>query len=286
MARKEQERIETVSEPLSSSTLNMLGVSSSDGLAPRRLFTARRGILVNYVDPFDDGLVRKPFSIRPKAFFAMATANRPMHPVARVSAFAEWIHSLYAAPSTAETLKRGRQAERKIFRKRAEMLRSETLWTNASEDWELEHNGLHIDAANCQKIMYSEIPKLRVGGVPLRANPDLIYRNCATSEVIVVELKFTRRPIPNNLWPDIWAQLWAYSKIPNIASAPAIWVVGEIWGERWQWEERRHCSYQLMAPAPRFEGIYLRALARRDPTKPSFDAFFQRLFDIYAGRSE
>jgi hypothetical protein len=59
--------------------------------------------------------------------------------------------------------------------------------------------------------------------------PDLVYRNRTTGELVIVERKASDKPIPVNGWPNLRAQLWAYSHIDNFKSAPTISLIGEVW---------------------------------------------------------
>ena len=74
----------------------------------------------------------------------------------------------------------------------------------------------------------------------------------------------------------MWAQLWAYSKIPMFADAPRLSVVGEIWGQNVaNWSKP-----DLRSP------VYLRSSVKRDPKDVLFDRFFRGLFNVYSGSSD
>ena len=141
--------------------------------------------------------------------------------------------------------------------------------------WYLIHNGLHIDENN---IKYFQVPNLCVAGEPLRASPDLIYVNKKTSEVIIVEIKYSQLQITKNLWPNVWAQLWCYSHIAVTANAPKVTVVGEVWGKIWSSGRGRGRN---RTPGERL--ICLRASVRRNPRASAYDQFFRALFKIYSG---
>jgi len=53
-----------------------------------------------------------------------------------------------------------------------------------------------------------------------------------------VEIKNTWIHVPNNLWSNIWPQLWVYAQIPQVVEAPKVTVVSEVRGERLLWKER------------------------------------------------
>ena len=115
----------------------------------------------------------------------------------------------------------------------------------------------------------------------LRASPDLIYINDKSSEIIIVEIKYSRLLITRNLWPNIWAQLWCYSQIPMVDEAQTVTVIGEVWGELEGTgplpEGRRRGYADGQSP------LCLRASVRRDPRSPAYDNFFRQLFKIYCG---
>lgn len=113
-----------------------------------------------------------------------------------------------------------------------------------------------------------------------RASPDLMYSSHDASELLIVETKFSRQPIPRNLWPNVWAQLWCYAQLETASQAKRLTVIGEVWGEAWSSGYGRGRN--------RVEGskvLFLRALVRRNPRTPAYDRFFRRLFEIYAGHS-
>jgi hypothetical protein len=86
-------------------------------------------------------------------------------------------------------------------------------------------------------------------------------------------------PIPTNLWPNMWGQLWCYAQIKKIREAASVSVIGEIWGDRWT------PRYRSMGEGRRGGEhlIVLRASVMRDPREPAFDTFFRTLFEIYVG---
>ncbi|TIP26599.1 MAG: hypothetical protein E5X67_19485 [Mesorhizobium sp.] len=205
-----------------------------------------------------------------------------MQPKAReptASAFSQWIYSLYGhAEGSEQDIADGKEAEQEIWEKRkaAASCNGNGFLRRAGLGWSLTHNGHYLrDKGMAGHFV---IPHLRLGGEALRASPDLIYSSRGGSELLIVETKFSRQPIPRNLWPNVWAQLWCYSQIQAAAEAKNVTAVGEIWGEAWSKGYGRGHS--------RVEGkkvIFLRALVRRDPRALAYDRFFRRLFEIYAG---
>lgn len=218
----------------------------------------------------------RPFHIQPEAFLLAASKKPPARREATVSAFAHWVHSLYAQESSAATLREAKLSEVAIFElrsRRASWVMNLTELPPESE-WKLEHCGLMtnltVDRDDASPAPDYLIPTLTVDGRPLRASPDLLFVNAATDESVIVEIKFSNKPLPSNFWPDLWAQLWAYSKIPHVANSSQISVVGEVWGEMYERDKTV---------------LKLRKVLQRDPRNPTFERFFSRLFKTFSRES-
>lgn len=215
---------------------------------------------------------KSTFRLVPSEFLRKARDLRPESPEPTASSFAQWIYSLYAdADGNSRDREEGIAAEEHILgaRRRAYTSTDGKVIRSEFPDWKLIHNGLHMGQRNAPE--YYRVSDLTVGGVPVRASPDLIYKNQNLQEVIIVEIKHSRMEIPNNLWPNIWGQLWCYSQLEQVRNASRITVVGEVWGDAWtrsRDEERVVC---------------LRASVRRNPRAAQYDRFFRALFDIYRG---
>lgn len=217
----------------------------------------------------------RPFHVQPEAFLFAASKKPPVRREATVSAFAHWVHSLYAPESSATTLHEAKLSEVEIFALRSRRGRWVMNLTElpTGSGWKLEHCGLmtnpNIDRSTSANSRAYAITTLSVDGQPLRASPDLVFVNTATNEAVIVEIKFSNKPLPTNLWPDLWAQLWAYSKIPQFAKCSKISVVGEVWGDYDDFDARMRV-------------LKMRKVLRRDPRNPAFERFFSRLFKIYS----
>lgn len=220
-----------------------------------------------------------PFRIVPADFLARAKLHKPERPTATASAFAEWIYSLYGRTGSNEDLERGRSAEAQVFEERPQNLAARSILVACDQQhlaryrpsWELVHCGLNVDASDVPKPFF-EAFDLSVGGRALGASPDLLYRNRENGEVIIVEVKLSRQPLPSNLWPNVWAQLWCYANLPLVLNAPSVTVIGEIWGELHKWSSSHKVPIHWVG---------LRASVRRDPRSPAYDRFFRSLFEIY-----
>ena len=231
----------------------------------------------NYIcDPFHDGSVIDTFEIQPSLFLKRALRNAPKRAGTTVSAFADWVYSLYRSSiKDPLALELGLKVERTIFQERSVLIKDVSFAQNNYFDWELVHNGLNYATNDeCSLSSSFDISDLSIEGKPIRGNPDLIYRNRNDGRYVIVEIKFTRKRIPSNLWPNVWAQLWAYSKIPILKNSPTLSAVGEVWGgntgkSRIEWS----VTYD----------ICLRSSVSRNPRQVAFDKFFSTLFRIYRG---
>jgi hypothetical protein len=225
-------------------------------------------------DPFSQK-PRLPFSIDSSDFLRIAIRNPPTTPEPTVSAFADWIYSLYRRRPDPAALRFGREYESLIFDQRPDFwIDSLIAESPHSSNWKLVHNGLTVRGIDDQRTQVYTIPGLCINGQSLRASPDLIYRCQRTGRAFVVEIKFTRSAIPTNLWPNVWAQLWAYSKIPTLEDATELGVVGEVWGEAQDWVD-----------SPSKDPLQLRAVVQNNPRRPAFDSYFAELFGIYSAPS-
>ncbi|WP_133062286.1 hypothetical protein [Paraburkholderia hospita] len=239
----------------------------------------------------------RPFKVDPAQFIKRAHMVRPAEPEPTVSAFAQWLYSLYSTThGDVHDRERGIETERGIgqglseffhadmesrdekmeqrraYRRRKLCELGDELQNPSFTGWELVHSGLHLLD---ELTTWYSVPDLCVGNVPLRASPDLLFLNRVTGEVIVVEIKSSEMEIPSNLWPNIWGQLWCYAQIPFVREASRVTVVGEVWGERWIRESQRARST--------YPHLFMRASVRRDPRAKAFDQFFRELFKLYAG---
>lgn len=219
------------------------------------------------------------FRLDQAEFMRRARAISPKEPQATASSFSQWVYSIYgSAYGDDEDRLVGKKVEKSIFENRVAAATSagNSFLRAKKSDWELVHNGLHLEGADFVK--YFKIETLCVNSEPLRASPDLIYRNKLNSDIIIVEIKYSRLPITTNLWPNVWAQLWCYAQLDFALNSRNLTVVGEVWGEKWTPARGQGRS--------RVEGqplLCLRASVRRNPRAAAYDNFFRKLFDVYRG---
>ena len=217
-------------------------------------------------------MTSSPFHLSAHELLERAVRAPPKHANPTASSFAEWIYSLYRYDFDPRILQKAKLAE-------DEIQGAKRTWTSDSKfqnfhlsAWRQIHCGMGASGTNENENIF-QVPDLRLNNVPLRANPDLVFQSQDTGNIVILEVKFSMAKIPANLWPNIWAQLWVYSKIPEFASAPLITCVGEVWGEN----ARGWSRYSLAS------SVYLRSTVRRNPRNLSFDKFFLRMFSIFNG---
>ena len=159
---------------------------------------------------------------------ARARQRLPRKSYGTVTDFTSWIYELYGVQRKAEALLRGQAAEAQIYKSRIPRPRNPT--------WELVHCGMQgaTEAAQPVPLCDYRSSSLIVKGQPLRASPDYVFRERTAARgserIVIVEVKHSQAPIPVDLWPNVRAQLWAYSKIDTFASASEIILVAEVWG--------------------------------------------------------
>ena len=125
---------------------------------------------------------------------------QPVDPQPTASAFSQWVYSLYGrAEGSEEDVADGKAAEQDIWERRrgAASCNDNHFLREAGWHWSLIHNGL--DLRDRDRSNHFLAPDLRVNGEPLRASPDLVYANPDKSEVMIVEIKFSRQALPKNL---------------------------------------------------------------------------------------
>jgi len=261
-----------------------IGMDCFGQITAKDRFEIIAGVHDNFCDPFDFNWDKKRFDINPREFLSKAKYKK-CTPGNTVSLFSDWVHSLYARPGDEHLKKLGLVKERSIFKARKLLLESKFIAVIPKNDWSLIHNGLHI----CREENFAfsnkfTIPALVVNERPLTASPDLVFINNTNGEIIIVEIKYSNNFIPSNLWPNVWAQLWAYSHIPDFKDAPKIVVVGEVWGDNLFVTKYFNSLRKVEIKQCESFEAYLRASVRRNPRDERFHNFFSKLFDIYSSR--
>jgi hypothetical protein len=142
-----------------------------------------------------------------------------------VSGFADWVLRLYIPEKDPIALQRGIEGERAVVDHQA-ILRRAKLEIPRWElgEWKLEHDGIRGQFEGA-----FDISTLRIGGEGLLGVPDLVFRERRTNRIAIVELKVSPAQLPSDGWPNLRAQLWAYSRIDQWINAPEIILAGEVW---------------------------------------------------------
>lgn len=158
-----------------------------------------------------------PYRYQPKLIESIATRYPPQRIGHAVTDFTDWLYRLYMPKRDVQQLETGRRVEREIAMRRVPVPRHDR--------WKLVFNGMGDSSEAALPIS-----ELTVGGEALRGKPDLVFREKKTNRILIVEIKATEADVPSDGWPNLRAQLWAYSKIDAWKDAEDILLVGEIWG--------------------------------------------------------
>lgn len=146
-----------------------------------------------------------------------ANACSPHRPRNTVTAFSGWVFSLYRPDPNTQAINHGKRIERILQRRR--------FPAPTKSGWELVFQDPLLDSRNAKKIS-----ALRVNGSPIWGIPDLVLREKSTGHIIIVERKASNADIPTDGWPNVRAQLWAYSQFDEWCTSPRITLACEVWG--------------------------------------------------------
>ncbi len=133
-----------------------------------------------------------------------------------VTHFTDWIFRLYFPIRNELAMQKGRALEKGI------LLRKLPLPDHSK--WKLIYNGMSVSDSPGKKIS-----ALSVHDQPLYGKPDLVFREKKTGRILINEIKVSPAHIPSDGWPNLRAQLWAYSQIDDWVDAPEIILISEIW---------------------------------------------------------
>lgn len=138
----------------------------------------------------------------------------------RVTDFTNEIYRTYQSKPSQSSLEMGKAGE-KVIPKYWSNLREHGPRALESGDWRLAYEGKSL-----------RISELTVDGRELWGEPDVVFVNDATKELLIIERKVTTAVIPKNGWPNLCAQLWAYSRADEFRDYN-VRAVGEIWHASW-----------------------------------------------------
>ena len=141
----------------------------------------------------------------------------------RVSDFSGWIHMLYVGTNFKGRLWEGRGAHIEVSASRKASNRHRVA-PPAANEWTCVHDDLKGNATD-----NFVISPLSIGGRPMYGCPDLIFLNASGTSALILEVKTTDATLPKDGWPDLRAQLWAYSKMDRFAGFLNVQLAAEIW---------------------------------------------------------
>lgn len=172
----------------------------------------------------DAASMRHPFKWRHAEVARRARRSPPIDVKPTVTGFTDWIFGLYESKRDARKLEQHRQLEREVIANR--------IPVPEHSRWKLDYDG-----TSRSKREPLSIPRLLVNGQAIRGKPDLVFREKKNDRVVIVEIKISNAFIPSDGWPNLRAQLWAYSKAYEGTSE--ILLVGEIWAKEARLRRRR-----------------------------------------------
>lgn len=151
-----------------------------------------------------------------------ASASPPKSKENTVTAFTDWIYSLYAGEQMPSDLAHGSAMESLIEAKRKAQAATRNHWPDSM--FKLIYNGMGDNPDPALRIS-----RLRIDGQCLMGRPDLVFQNLKTDELLIVEIKVSDADPPDGGWPNLKAQLWAYSLADAFADYQNVYLLAEIW---------------------------------------------------------
>ncbi|MDT3680809.1 MAG: hypothetical protein ROZ64_18500 [Burkholderiaceae bacterium] len=152
-----------------------------------------------------------------------------------VAAFSDWIIRLYVPQRRTAALISGLEGENAVLEHRLRVQKAKLevpRWEH--QGWKLVHDGIRGVFEGGLAIS-----SLKVGEASMVGVPDLVFRERKTGRVLIVELKVSDAILPSNGWPNLRAQLWAYSRIEAWSAAPEVLLAGEVWSSERAGLQRR-----------------------------------------------
>lgn len=255
---------------------------------------AKSGNSVSFEKLFRGPLAPKTdvdYPFREARIEALAANKKPLTAHATASAFAQWVFELYRRPrirlalihNTGQIERTDEEISKALGVFGESEIEKFRLWANEKFPGAMSGNWV-LDFAGCrEEIGYEsngqttheifEASALKVNGQSLRCRPDVVLRHLHTGDVVIIERKVTMVPtnkIPAEGWPNLKAQLWAYSWIDRWRYAPNLYLIGQIWSAR--------VGFRPGTP-PKLLEIY----PRWKRSDQQMQAHCQRLFKLYGG---
>jgi len=170
------------------------------------------------------------------AFDPVLRASPPTTPDHRISRFPDWVyqssHGRGYGSGSRSIAKEERMALGTFSHRQIDLFfhlawTQNRLTSRSPKDWEILHT-----EADSQRLEPYCSSRLRVAGTSMRGFPDVVLRHRASGPVLIIERKTTYiedARIPESGWPNVEAQLWAYSWLDEWAAAPDALLVGQLW---------------------------------------------------------
>ena len=159
---------------------------------------------------------------------ALARRVQPGNTHASVTGFTDWIFRLNVPIRDVARLEIGARLEREVV--------ATSIPIPRHSRWKLLYNGTSDSESEALVI-----PALQLNGMPLRGKPDLVFQERKSGELLIVEIKISNANVPVNSWPNVRAQLWAYSKVEW--NAAKVTLVNEVWAMSLPLRRRATCVW-------------------------------------------
>lgn len=205
----------------------------------------------SYLSWISSGDLKGPYRTSHSCLMARSKHIRPTQPGYRVTDFSGWVFDLYVGGPDPDAMAQGKHVERHIPRPPALPCHSE---------WEMIYSDPLTGRPEPLKASC-----LKIGTGCLWGAPDFVYQHRKTREILIVDRKASNRDISCDGWPNLRAQLWAYSLIDTWRDAPKIHLIGDVW--------------TLWGIKPSH-----RAVLYWNAEDPVFQAQNRELFEAYGGR--
>lgn len=162
-------------------------------------------------------LTQQDLVTRARAISPRSVTRRQYH---RVTDFTSWFYQLKNLGENESAFRHGHIGERAVQQHKQLI----PIQSQAS-GWHL----LHKDSLECAPDS-KQISLLEINSQPLRGSPDYVFENPLTNTILIIEIKVTDRELHIDGWPNLRAQLWAYSLIDEYINRSAnIILIGEVW---------------------------------------------------------
>lgn len=139
-----------------------------------------------------------------------------------VTDFANWLYELYTKAPNPESIARGIALEPLVEKKRLASAKFRENYSHSQ--WKLLYRGMGENPDPALKIS-----SLRVNEDCLWGRPDLVFKHQKKGDILILEIKISNASLPDEGWPNLRGQLWAYSHADEFADAPRVFLAGEVW---------------------------------------------------------